>query len=94
MTSGRAIQEVCGDLGKTARSVAPTAELLDLVLSVIPDPTVVVDSAGLIVAISPVAEKLFGYSADELTGRQIEMLLPAPVRHVHRKHRTAYSASP
>jgi PAS domain S-box-containing protein len=88
------MRELTGDLGNTARAEAASAELLELVLSVIPDPTVVVDGAGVIVAVNPIGEALFGYPAEQLTGRQIEVLLPEPVRHVHVQHRAGYAAAP
>jgi PAS domain S-box-containing protein len=77
-----------------AQGEGASAQLLALVVSVIPDPTVVVDGAGMIVAINPLGEAAFGYAAEELTGRQIEVLLPERVRHVHRKHRAGYAAAP
>jgi PAS domain S-box-containing protein len=92
--AGSAMRAVTEDGRKGAPHEAGWAPLLAVVMSVIPDPTVVVDVAGVIVAINPLAEAAFGYAAEELTGRQIEVLLPEWVRHVHRKHRADYAAAP
>jgi PAS domain S-box-containing protein len=85
-----ATRSVTSALGADAAS----AELLKLMLSVIPDPTVIVDGDGLIMASNTLVEDLFGYPAAELTGHQIEMLLPVRVRDVHVGHRAGFAAAP
>jgi|SRR5690348_7874912 PAS domain S-box-containing protein len=45
-------------------------------LDSIPDGIVIVNSTGRIVLVNTQAEKLFGYSADEIRGQSVEMLLP------------------
>jgi PAS domain S-box-containing protein len=41
-------------------------------------------ATGRIVLWNPAAEKLFGYTAQEVIGKPIEILMPAPMAHVHR----------
>src|SRR5579864_7743975 len=41
-------------------------------------------SSGRIVLWNPAAVKLFGYTAEEAVGQSLEMLMPAPIGHVHR----------
>lgn len=55
---------------------------------------ILVDPAGRIVKANRVAEQLFGYGPDELTGRVIEGLIPERFHDVHRRHRAAYMAQP
>jgi protein-histidine pros-kinase len=55
---------------------------------------VVVDGAGQIVFLNEQAEKLFGYDARELLGSDIEVLMPAGVRHAHVAHRKHYHGTP
>ncbi len=38
---------------------------------------------GLIDAINPAGEKMFGYAADELIGKNIQVLMPSPYREQH-----------
>lgn len=48
-----------------------------------PEAIIVIDEKGLIESFSPAAERLFGYAAAEVTGRNISMLMPSPYREQH-----------
>ena len=39
-----------------------------------------IDSVGRIQSVNPAAERMFGYSADEMLGQPINMLMPEPYR--------------
>ncbi len=54
----------------------------------------VVDDKGTIVRINPSAEKLFGYSPDELISRKIEVLVPQRLSSRHNVHRANYGDNP
>ena len=54
----------------------------------------VTDENGDINLVNPNAEKLFGYTKEELTGKPIELLIPEPLRDIHRKHRHQYFKAP
>jgi two-component system sensor kinase FixL len=53
------------------------------ILETVPDAMVVIDEAGLIRDFSHTAERLFGWSAAEATGRNVSMLMPSPYREAH-----------
>ena len=55
-----------------------------------PDAMVICSANGEIVLVNAQTEKLFGYSRDELIGRDIEMLMPESLRTRHRVHRGEY----
>jgi len=59
-----------------------------------PDAVLVVDSDGIIVAVNPQAERMFGYAADELLDQPIERLLPEKFADSHKAYRTEYAANP
>ena len=58
------------------------------------DAIVVVNGEGDIVLANNVAERLFGYEANELTGEKVEILMPAGFRGPHADHRSRYGRSP
>lgn len=53
------------------------------ILSTVPDAMVVIDKMGVIVSFSAAAEALFGYRSDEVVGRNVATLMPAPDRDRH-----------
>ena len=55
---------------------------------------IMVDTQGKIVVANPVAEQLFGYATDELTGLTMEELLPARYRSGHVNFRSAFNSNP
>jgi PAS domain S-box-containing protein len=63
-------------------------------LEAAPDAILEVDDQGRVVLINETAEKMFGYSRDELMGLNVETLVPAAMRTHHVKHRTSYTDHP
>jgi PAS domain S-box-containing protein len=57
-----------------------------------PDAMVIVDHDGHIVLVNAQAEKLFGYSREELLGQVLEVLVPERLRAKHPAHRSTYFA--
>lgn len=53
------------------------------IIETAPDALIVIDERGLIDSFSPAAERLFGYAADEVLGRNVSMLMPSPHRDLH-----------
>ena len=64
------------------------------VLEAAPDAIVGIASTGEITLVNAQAERLFGYSREELAGRPIEILVPEHARTVHPAHRNRYFRHP
>ena len=47
------------------------------------DAVITIDQRGLIESVNPAAERLFGYSAAELTGKNVKLLMPSPYQEEH-----------
>lgn len=60
----------------------------------LPDSVVVVDESGKIVLINLQAENFFGYTAEEILGNKLEILLPQKLRKKHIAHRSVYLQNP
>ena len=63
-------------------------------LDAAPDGIVVCDHTGSLVLANGEAERMFGYSHDELLGQPIEILIPDELRHRHSHHVASYTAAP
>src|SRR5690606_1309290 len=53
------------------------------ILDTVPDAMVVIDEQGLIRDFSQAAERMFGWTAAEVAGRNVRMLMPEPYRAAH-----------
>ena len=68
----------------TAKNRARDSEAhLRSILATVPDAMVVIDERGTILSFSAAAETMFGFSEDEVTGRNVKMLMPSPHREQH-----------
>lgn len=55
---------------------------------------ILVDRAGKIVLANPFAEKMFGFTQQEMIGQPIEILIPDEVRDKHVQHREIFHQNP
>jgi PAS domain S-box-containing protein len=63
------------------------------ILSISSDAIVSVDEAHNIIMFNTGAEHIFGYAADEVLGKPLDMVIPEPARRVHGGHLAAFSAA-
>jgi two-component system sensor kinase FixL len=57
------------------------------------DAIIVIDAHGHVESLNPGAERLFGYSAEEVLGRKVDMLMPSPYREEHDTYLARYLAT-
>lgn len=50
----------------------------------------IIDSAGTVESVNPGVQRMFGYSPEEVVGRNVKMLMPAPVAREHDAHLDRY----
>jgi two-component system sensor kinase FixL len=66
----------------TREALAREAHLASI-LETVPDAMIVIDECGTIRSFSSAAERQFGYSAAELVGKNVNVLMPSPYRENH-----------
>jgi two-component system sensor kinase FixL len=72
---------------------ASRAERLEAIIKTTVDGIIVIDAEGRIEAFNPAAERLFGYPAQEVLGRNVAMLMPSPYREEHDTYLARYLAT-
>lgn len=79
------------DLGQTPPELAKEHEAwLRCILKTVPDAIIVIDQRANIQSFSTAAERQFGYTADEVVGRNVSMLMPSPYREEHDSYVARY----
>ena len=63
-------------------------------LEAAPDAMVVVDQAGRMILVNAQTERLFGYSRQEILGRNVELLIPPRFHERHQEHRIRFFSQP
>jgi two-component system, LuxR family, sensor kinase FixL len=53
------------------------------ILQTVPDAMLIIDEHGRIESLSTTAEQLFGYAAEEVSGKNVSLLMPSPYREQH-----------
>jgi PAS domain S-box-containing protein len=76
-----------------AESQYPDRKFMALLESA-PDSMVIAADNGVILMINKQTELLFGYTRDEIIGKDVEILIPERYHKRHRREREAYTATP
>ncbi len=77
--------------GRPARRL--DAALLRSVIDTAPDAIVTIDPSGIVDSFSPAAQRMFGYAAGEVIGRNVSMLMPEPYHAQHDDYLSRYLAT-
>ena len=75
---------------RTADALRASEARLRTILDTAVDAFVSINAAGIVEAFNPAAERLFGYSADEVVGRNVSILMPPPYAAEHDEYLRRY----
>lgn len=79
---GQVVRDLTREAAAARLAQARDAQLA-AILDTVPDAMIVIDEQGLIESFSPTAERMFGYTAAEVLGRNVSMLMPEPDSQRH-----------
>lgn len=80
---GRALIVRAAETAEALRRLEAREAHLRSILETAPDGMIVIDDEGRIKLFSPAAERQFGWTAEEVVGRNVSLLMPAPYRDEH-----------
>jgi len=66
------------------------ATVVRTVLNTVEEAIITIDHEGTVKDLNPAAARVFGYSAEEIIGRNVNMLMPEPYRREHDGYLSAY----
>jgi two-component system sensor kinase FixL len=66
-----------------AQALREGAARLRALIDTAVDGVILIDARGTVLVFNPACEKLFGYAADAVIGKNVNMLMPEPYRHQH-----------
>ncbi len=79
---------------RVAEALRLSEDRLSGILKIAPEAVIVTDESGAITMFSVAAEEVFGYSSDEVVGRNVTCLMPEEFRGRHGQHVRAFANSP
>jgi len=83
IAEGTLISALMGNRGAAQRKARVGEERLQSVLDNIVDAIITIDEAGVMQTANTATERFFGYTANELVGRNVSMLMAEPDRSAH-----------
>ncbi|MBF0160489.1 MAG: diguanylate cyclase [Magnetococcales bacterium] len=75
------------------RAVAEGHARLEAIVNTAADAIIVIDQTGVIESVNLAMTRMFGYSSQEVLGRNVSMLMPSPYREAHDQHLSRYLES-
>ena len=86
MASGHEVQlfwQMVTNLKQTKSELEKSQHQLQSIISNVMDGIITINEAGVIQGFNPAAEQIFGYSQQEVMGKNLSMLMPDPDRSAH-----------
>ncbi len=85
------VQRDVSDRKRAERALAESEARIRAIVETAADGIITIDERGLIETCNPAVEKMFGYSREELIGRNVSLLMPSPEREQHDGYLARYS---
>lgn len=86
----RSCQSKVSVMAQFARERIEADERANAILDAAVDGIVIISDKGIIQSFNPAAEKIFGYSQQEVTGQRVNILMPEPHRSNHDRYIQSY----
>lgn len=78
------------DAANQMRCLQERDEYLSAIMNTAIDSIITIDSQGTILSVNPSTERMFGYTATEMVGENVKMLMPSPNREKHDSYLEKY----
>ncbi len=85
-SSNEKLESSTKQLQERERQLQASEAKLRSVIETVPDGIITTDQAGNILGFNPSAETIFGYAAEEVIGKNVEMLMPKKYAIAHTSH--------
>src|SRR5712675_593157 len=72
------------------RALRESAGRMRALIETAVDGAILIDARGVVLMFNPACERLFGYFADEVIGKNVKMLMPEPYQHEHDRYIANY----
>jgi two-component system sensor kinase FixL len=84
------ISEDVTQLLKTQQALRESEERIRAILNTAADAIISIDQQGIVASVNPAALRMFGYSQEELLGKNISLIMPSPFREEHDAYLSRY----
>jgi len=76
--------------GRAASALSDSRERIRGIVDTAVEGIITIDERGIIETVNPAAEKMFGYKAGEILGKNVNVLMPSPYRQEHDRYVANY----
>ena len=78
---------------RTERSLEESQARMAAIVKTAVDAIITIDDQGIVRSFNPAAEKIFGYSGEEIVGKNVSLLMPSPHREEHAQHLARFKST-